>query len=106
MNELSVSNRKKKKKCNGAITVEDQEERERERKVVPNYVKRDIVAAFVDPLFYYGDMITYGWEHMELIHLNIGCTLRITTKFGKFSECRNKLNKLKPKIHAATSNLK
>ena len=31
------------------------------KRFIPNYVKRDIATALIDPILSYGDVITYGW---------------------------------------------
>lgn len=81
---------------------------------VPNYVKRDIVAALVDPILSYGDIVTYGWrvhgsindENRILIADNDKIRYIYSLKRSEhITEYRNRLNTLTPennaKLHTA-----
>jgi hypothetical protein len=85
------------------------------KQFIPNYIKRDIATAIIDPLFNYGDVITYGWnvhgtisdEHRLLIADNDKIRYIYNLKrHDHISEYREKLQALKPdeksRIHCAT----
>lgn len=81
---------------------------------IPNYVKRDIATAFIDPIFNYGDVITYSWgvhgTNSEDERLLIADNDKIRYIYGlkrhdHITEYREKLKALKPdenaKFHSA-----
>jgi hypothetical protein len=85
------------------------------KQFIPNYIKRDIATAVIDPLFNYGDVITYGWnvhgtisdENRLLIADNDKIRYIFNLKrHDHISEYREKLQTLKPdeksRIHSAT----
>ena len=82
---------------------------------MPNYVKRDIVTALVDPLIDYGNIITYGWG----VHGTVSeeCRVRVLDNdkiryvFGlkrheHITEYRDRLGALTPderaRVHSAS----
>lgn len=79
------------------------------RHTIPNYIKRDIVTALVDPVLDYGNVVTYGWG----VHGTIGDESRILVAdndkiryvYGlkrneHITEYRERLNTLTPEVRA------
>ena len=73
--------------------------------IIPNYVKRDIATALVDPILDYGNIITYGWGvHGTLNDQNrilVADNDKIRYIYGlkrndHISEYRKRLNALNP----------
>jgi len=84
------------------------------KRFIPNYVKRDIATALIDPILSYGDVITYGWgAHSTLNQENrtlVADNDKIRYIYGlkrndHITEYRERLNGLNPeskaKLHSA-----
>lgn len=86
-------------------------------RIIPNYVKRDVATALIDPILDYGNIISYGWDvhgtQSQENHILIADNDKIRYIYGlkrhehiSESEYRKRLNGLKPdsrtKLQAAT----
>lgn len=84
------------------------------KRFIPNYVKRDIATALIDPIISCGDVVTYGWgAHSTLNQENrivVADNDKIRYIYGlkrndHITEYRERLNDLNPenktKLHSA-----
>jgi hypothetical protein len=84
------------------------------KQFIPNYIKRDMAAALIDPIMNYGDIVTYGWGahstqnqlHRDLVADNDKIRYIYGLKRNDHvTEYRERLNGLTPenraKLHSA-----